>query len=290
MTTEFALNEQLLEKINSFSRKKLTEQEVYCFPVILCDNEIDRDGERFSVAALGRLAKLFIGKTGIFDHDAKGSNQSARIFDTAVMQDEKRITKAGEVYTCLTAKAYMVRTGSNADLIAEIDGGIKKEVSVSCSVKRKKCSVCGAVKCRHVKGQTYGGRICHTILEDPDDAYEWSFVAVPAQVGAGVSKSVCMGAADSAESTVNAQKAAELAVREQLISDIMRKSWLGDPTVSLKGFREYLTTLSTEKLYKVKQDTDKAHENAVFDDSPCITGIMGNKKEDRKDGNNSYKI
>lgn len=282
MTTEFALNEQLLEKINSFSRKKLTEQEVYCFPVILCDNEIDRDGERFSVAALGKLAKLFIGKTGIFDHDAKGSNQSARIFDTAVMQDEKRITKAGEVYTCLTAKAYMVRTAGNADLIAEIDGGIKKEVSVSCSVKRKKCSVCGAIKCRHVKGQTYGGRICHTILDDPDDAYEWSFVAVPAQVGAGVSKSVCIEAADDTESTENI---AEMAVREQLISDIMRKSWLGDPTVSLKGFREYLTTLTTEKLYKVKQDTDKAHENAVFDDSPCLTGT---KAADRKDGNDSY--
>ena len=30
--------------------------------------------------------------------------------------------------------------------------------------------------------------MCHCILKDPTDAYEWSFVAVPAQVGAGVVK------------------------------------------------------------------------------------------------------
>ena len=30
--------------------------------------------------------------------------------------------------------------------------------------------------------------MCHTILDDITDAYEWSFVAVPAQVNAGVTK------------------------------------------------------------------------------------------------------
>ena len=38
----------------------------------------------------------------------------------------------------------MIRTAKSADLIAEIDGGIKKEVSVSCSVKSHICSICGA--------------------------------------------------------------------------------------------------------------------------------------------------
>lgn len=38
----------------------------------------------------------------------------------------------------------MVRTGSNGDLISEIQGGIKKEVSVSCTMGKKLCSVCGA--------------------------------------------------------------------------------------------------------------------------------------------------
>ena len=56
-----------MAKINGFSRRELSESEVYVFPVVLCDNEVDRDFERFSNEALKELAKLFIGKTGIFD-------------------------------------------------------------------------------------------------------------------------------------------------------------------------------------------------------------------------------
>ena len=186
--------EELL-RINEFTRKDLTADEVYTFPVVLCDNEIDRDGERFSIAALHKLAGMFIGKTGIFDHDPKSENQAARIYEAGVITDTTRpATAAGEPYTMLTAKAYMVRTDKNADLIKEIDGGIKKEVSVSCSIRKRICSVCGVDKntgvCEHDKGRYYDGKICHHILDGPLDAYEWSFVAVPAQPKAGVTKSL----------------------------------------------------------------------------------------------------
>lgn len=40
--------------------------------------------------------------------------------------------------------AYMVRTDANRDLIREIDGGIKKEVSISCAAASQTCSVCGS--------------------------------------------------------------------------------------------------------------------------------------------------
>jgi HK97 family phage prohead protease len=187
-----ALTPDELEKINSLALKELSEEEVFTFPVTLCDNEIDRDGERFSIAALNKLAELYKGVTGIFDHDPKGSNQSARIYDCEVVTDESRTTSAGEPLTQLRAKAYMVRTSSNADLIAEIAGGIKKEVSVSCSIGKKLCSVCGAdlfeTVCDHTKGKEYDGKCCHYTLDEPTDAYEWSFVAVPAQKGAGVTK------------------------------------------------------------------------------------------------------
>ena len=39
-----------------------------------------------------------------------------------------------------------------------------------------------------IKGRQYGGKQCCAILEGAVDAYEWSFVAVPAQRGAGVIK------------------------------------------------------------------------------------------------------
>jgi hypothetical protein len=181
-----------MEKINRFAVQPLEEKDVFCFSLTLCDNDIDRDGERFSDEALDKLAKLFIGKTGIFDHDPKGEKQTARIFDTHIKSFDGRLTSDGKPYLALCASAYMVRTGANADLIKEISGGIKKEVSVSCAVARQICSVCGADRnksaCAHIKGRQYGEKLCYVTLDEPTDAYEWSFVAVPAQVNAGVTK------------------------------------------------------------------------------------------------------
>ena len=45
----------LLEQLNQFTRRTHTADEVYLFDVLLCDNEIDRDQERFSLEALGQL-------------------------------------------------------------------------------------------------------------------------------------------------------------------------------------------------------------------------------------------
>lgn len=186
------MTKEVLDKINGFTRREFAPEELYEFSVILCDNEIDRDFERFSDGALEKLKELFVGKTGIFDHEASTSNQNARIFATELVNDENRRTKYGEPYKYLKASAYMVRTDENKTLIAEIDGGIKKEVSISCSAAKRKCSVCGCDKtvgsCAHAKGKTYDGRLCHIVLDDITDAYEWSFVAVPAQVNAGVTK------------------------------------------------------------------------------------------------------
>lgn len=90
----------------------------------------------------------------------------------------------------LKGYAYMLRGGENDALIAQIEGGIKKEVSVGCSVERCVCSICGEDinTCAHKKGEVYGGKVCCAELVNAQDAYEWSFVAVPAQPRAGVLK------------------------------------------------------------------------------------------------------
>jgi len=168
--------------IHNFTRKKMTTEELYCFSVKLCDNEIDRDGERFTTKCLHGLQKLFIGKTGMFDHSGKSHDQVMRIYDTYMEENGQ--------YAALCAKVYLPRSEGNKALIGEIDAGIKKEVSVGCAVRRVKCSICGKAisKCEHKKGVVYGNKTCHAILEDPTDAYEFSFVAVPAQQNAGVLK------------------------------------------------------------------------------------------------------
>lgn len=50
------LNPQELAQINAWSRRELTAEEVYAFAVKLCDNEVDRDWERFPAATLEELA------------------------------------------------------------------------------------------------------------------------------------------------------------------------------------------------------------------------------------------
>ena len=185
-----------LALIRRFARAELAPEEVYTFPVILCDNEIDRDYERFDEETLGQLAQLFAGRTGISDHEWRSGNQVARIYRTELVREPGKTTAAGETYAAVKAWAYMLRTEANSALIADIEGGIKKEVSVGCAVERRLCSICGrpvgAEGCAHVKGETYGGRLCHAVLSGASDAYEWSFVAVPAQRSAGVKKAAVL--------------------------------------------------------------------------------------------------
>ena len=183
--------------INAFAKAQLTPEEIYTFSVLLCDNEVDRDFERFTEKTLLELRELFVGKTGITDHDWSAGGQKARIYRTEVVTDPDRKNSLGMPYTYLRGYAYMLRTQSNGDLIAEIEGGIKKETSVGCSVAASLCSICGEElgggSCSHIKGKQYGGKLCYAELTGAVDAYEWSFVAVPAQRGAGVIKKLDPG-------------------------------------------------------------------------------------------------
>ena len=173
-----------LEAINAQAKGTLTADQVYVFSLRLCDDQIDRDGERFDTAALPPLAKLFIGKTGIVDHKWSSDSQVARIFATEIVQED------GVSY--IKAWAYIRRGGHADEVIADIEAGIKKEISVGCAMGRSVCSICGSDygTCGHMKGEAYDGAICCAILKEPMDAYEFSFVAVPAQREAGVLKAL----------------------------------------------------------------------------------------------------
>ena len=171
-----------LEKINALAKGTMTAEQVYVFSVRLCDDQVDRDFERFDTEALPTLAKLFVGKSGIVDHKWSAGGQLARIFDTEVMEEDG--------VTGIKAWAYIRRGGAGDEWIADIEAGIKKEVSVGCAMGLSVCSICGSEygSCGHRKGEYYEGDLCCAILREPVDAYEFSFVAVPAQRSAGVLK------------------------------------------------------------------------------------------------------
>lgn len=193
-----------LKKINKYTLSPVSADDVFIFKATIADNEQDdRNYMPFNLKALQDLKKLYPGKTMLKDHSRRADNQIARIYDTELVQDANKQTELGEIHTELIAKIYMIKTDSNKDLIAEILGGIKKEVSTSTTPEKMVCNICGADNmkdyCRHWPGVEYEAtdatgksvkRRCKMLLHGAKEAYELSFVAVPAQPRAGAHKSV----------------------------------------------------------------------------------------------------
>lgn len=193
-----------LKKINKYTLSPVKAEDVFIFKASIADNEQDdRNYMPFNLKALQDLKKLYPGKTMLKDHERSADNQIARIYDTELVQNANKTTELGELHTELIAKIYMIKTESNKDLIAEIMGGIKKEVSTSTVPEKMVCSICGTDNmkeyCRHWPGKEYDvtdetgkskKRRCKMVLHGAKEAYELSFVAVPAQPRAGTHKSI----------------------------------------------------------------------------------------------------
>lgn len=266
-----------LEEINALTKARLNGEQVYVFSLRLCDDRIDRDGERFDTGALPGLAKLFLGKTGILDHRWSTENQVARIFETQVVKEKDA--------SYIRAWAYIRRGGKNDELIADIEAGIKKEVSVGCAMAQAVCSICGSEygTCGHVKGEHYDGQVCAVILKEPVDAYEFSFVAVPAQREAGVMKG--MGAAVSlkelaAEHGAQAEyrtltKEAELGrcYRKDLEDCVVRLGLALELGVSEPVLRSLAQTAGAEELLALKE----ALQGRLDESLPMVSQLLGVK-------------
>ncbi len=275
-----------LEQINLLTKTPLTAEEVYLFSVRLCDNQVDRDGECFTKEALEQLAPLFVGKSGIFDHQWSAKHQTARLYRCEVLPEPGVVAESGEGYCSLKGYAYMLRSEQNAALIADIEAGIKKEVSVSCAVARRVCSICGndmedRLHCVHVKGQTYDGVRCVVRLCDPTDAYEWSFVAVPAQKEAGVLKALSLGHFDEAAAqalpqgwgetikTLQEQAACGRRYLKNLQDEVLRLGLLCRQDMSRDTLLAILQKLDEGELLAMK----KSYAGALADRLPLATQL-----------------
>lgn len=291
------VSDEELELINSYTRRKLTKDEVYVFSVVLCDNDIDRDGERFTVESLFALEKLFVGKTGIFDHNPTAKNQTARIFACSVEAVSGRKTATGDDYFRLKARAYMPVSEKNRDIILSLDSGIIKEVSVGCAVEEVLCSICGEKTdtCPHKKGEVYGSKICCGELINPYDAYEWSFVAVPSQREAGVTKSAYLkGEKTSMENilkkleqgdiNMNSAECSKLLsyidglkqsakdgvfYRDSLIADVLRLSASVQPEISRETMESVAKSMTVAQLNEFKTAFEKK-KNEAFSATPQL--------------------
>ena len=269
-----------LEAINGQAKAAMTAEQVYVFSLRLCDDQVDRDMERFETAALPGLAKLFIGKTGIVDHQWSAAKQVARIFAAEVVREDR--------VSYIKAWAYIRRGGANEEVIADIEAGIKKEVSVGCAMGRAVCSLCGSEygSCGHVKGEHYDGQLCVAILKEPMDAYEFSFVAVPAQPNAGVLKALGGGNRTLKELAeqfgVQSEyralfKEAQLGreYKKQIGNDVVRLCLSLDLGVEEPALRAITEKAGAEELMKLKE----ALENRLAESMPMVTQLSGSFKK-----------
>lgn len=276
-----------LDAINAQARSKLTAEQVYVFSLRLCDDQVDRDGERFDTAALPALAKLFIGKTGVVDHKWSSDAQVARIFETQVVCED------GVSY--IKAWAYIRRGGKADEVIADIEAGIKKEVSVGCSMGRAVCSVCGSDygSCGHEKGEMYDGQVCCAILKEPMDAYEFSFVAVPAQRSAGVLKGMGGGSRClkelaeefGAQSEYRAlYKQAQLGklYEKQLCDEVVRLFMVLDLGMDREILEKVAKKASAEELLHMKQALE--NRSSEFFPMQVQLGTVAQHKDEIENG------
>lgn len=273
-------DEEALSLISQYTKSKPEKENIYVFKVKLCDNEVDRDFEAFSANALKALETLMRGKTGIFDHNPKADNQVARIYDCKLITEDRK-TKSGENYTYLAGFAYMPRTAATEDFISSIEAGIHKETSIGCCAKSRICSVCGKDSriCGHRKGEIYDGKLCYTVLDGITDAYEWSFVAVPAQIEAGVIKqfesddtliksildrsvndTVIITKAEAvhlSEEISRLKKEAEI-YKSELQAEVVRLSCISNTSLSFKAMKLIAEKMDCGELRELKLSLEKA--------------------------------
>ena len=279
-------NAMQLEAIHAQSKGKLTADQVYVFALRLCDDQVDRDFERFDTGALPALAKLFVGKTGIVDHRWSSENQMARIFATEVVQEEHG--------SYIKAWAYIRRGGDADELIADIEAGIKKEVSVGCAMGMAVCAICGSEygSCGHQKGEYYDGQLCCAILREPMDAYEFSFVAVPAQRNAGVmkgySRNRCLKelaeefGAQGEYRQLWQQAQLGQKYQKQLENEVVRLCLALELGVEEPLLRNVMGKAGAEDLAKLKE----ALEERLVEMMPVVTqlGCFGGRQEEMESG------
>lgn len=208
-------SEEQLSRINQFTKRPVTADEVVAFTTLSCNDIPDRDDDQFTTQCVKDFAELPqpfspTGKSYMVDHDYKVANAIGRIFGT----DTKKIS--GSLF--LTNEVYIPNTAKNKDFIEDLDFGVNWAVSVGVMLGKDECSLswCKAgfashgYWCRngHDKGLFYtedaeedawgfpkpcdpntkGAEKCIRKFSEPRDMYELSQVFLGAQYYAALEK------------------------------------------------------------------------------------------------------
>lgn len=135
-----APNEEQLERINQYTRRTVSADEVVAFKTYSCNDMPDRDDDQFvtqCVKGFNELEGPFspLGKSYMIGHDYS-KLAVGRIFGS----DVERVNGV----TFLTNEVYIPNTEANKSFIEGIDFGINWAVSVGVMLGKDVCSVCSA--------------------------------------------------------------------------------------------------------------------------------------------------
>lgn len=144
--------ERDLGRINSYALEPLNAEDVYVRRMHLCNNQVDRSFERFTERNLRQITKSIVGKSVMLGHDYRGAPQG-RFFDASVEKTDGVAHAVPEFYVVRAAP-------SAAEAIAQIDGGVWKDVSVGFNYEAMQCDLCGGDyldfnACQHLAGEAY---------------------------------------------------------------------------------------------------------------------------------------
>ncbi|MCC8191650.1 MAG: hypothetical protein LIO41_01185 [Ruminococcus sp.] len=98
--------------------------------------------------------------------------------------------------------------------------------------------------CSHINGKIYNGKKCCHILDNAYDAYEFSFVAIPAQPRAGVAKKYCGNSSVENEAAASSDRHSDKMLRQITLSTLL----LEMPDVSRNVIEKLCDRLSYDEL------------------------------------------
>lgn len=181
------ISPEMMTSINRFALKELTVDEVYVRKFLMAHNGIDRDIERFPEGMLDEFSNTFPGKSFMVAHQRR-TLAKGLYFDAATeeMIPERFLELTGEEINLpqgiQTAKVlwgwiFMLKAGFNEELMANIDAGIYRHVSIGFR----------AADMNAVKDQA-NGPVLYWEYVSPGEATEGSLVWLGAQPGATAQK------------------------------------------------------------------------------------------------------
>ena len=159
--------------------------------------------------------------------------------------------------------------------------------------------------------EAYGGKLCCGELSDPYDAYEWSFVAVPAQKNAGVTKTAygkendmegimkklsrgqsatfsdrdCKKLLDYIDSLKQSAKDG-VYYRDSLTTEVLRLSAAVQPGISRETMESVTKGMTVAQLKEFKTAFEKQRAELI----PVAPQLYTEKKSTKSDANGQYHI